>query len=253
MIPAGFSDKPRLSDREVHVWHISCAKLEHLVPTLWTLLDSVEQSRAGKYARQEDRARFVITRGALRCLLEQYLGIAGKEVSITASPMGKPSVNSESRLEFNVSHSHEWALIGFATSRLGIDVECVKPLHAASLAKRFFSPAECDALMNVASDKILSTFYRCWTRKEAYIKADGQGLSRSLASFSVSVNESDPKLLWSELGQSEVEQWKFFNLAVPPQYSGSVVVHSEVETVVERVWSLPWTRARPFWHWSDSA
>jgi 4'-phosphopantetheinyl transferase len=153
-------------------------------------LSSEELRRAARFLRDEDRNRFVAARAMLRRILGNALGIAPAAVAFTYGSHGKPALApslSDSGLRFNLSHSAGRALVAWTTGcELGADLELVRPVrYGARIAKRFFSDDEQAAFEGLAGDRWDETFFRCWTRKEAFIKALGDGLSYPLRSFSV--------------------------------------------------------------------
>ncbi len=184
--------KPTLRAGDLHLWRLKAAPGADARGLLSTLTpDEVE--RAERFHFRRDRDRFVLARGTLRTLLGRYLGAHPSSFVFRHNEYGKPSLAGEwagSPLNFNLSHSHEVVLYAFALGReIGVDVERVRPdLAGEELASRFFSAPENEALRAVASDTRPLTFFCCWTRKEAYIKARGEGLSFPLDKFAVSVD-----------------------------------------------------------------
>jgi 4'-phosphopantetheinyl transferase len=158
-------------------------------------LSAQELSRAGRLVSERDRLYWTACRGLLRQTLASYLGCRARAVTFTAGDNGKPRIDSdsgddgESPLHFNLSHSGDVALL--AVSRfgpLGIDVEFLRPIRDwAAVAKRWFSPLEREQLWRLPEDERRDGFFRCWTRKEAVIKATGEGLSADLQAFDVTL------------------------------------------------------------------
>ena len=158
------------------------------------LLD--ERARADRYRLPNDRTRFIAARACLRRILSSYLGVAPGVVSFEYGRYGKPRLTSdfaESDVHFNIAHSEELAVFAFARSHeVGVDIEQIQPnVHCLELARHFFAPEEQQALEALATEDRIQAFYRCWTRKEAYVKAIGAGLSLPLDSFTVSVSTND--------------------------------------------------------------
>jgi 4'-phosphopantetheinyl transferase len=155
------------------------------------LLNSEEQSRAQQYRFEPDRQRFVLCRGILRELVGRYLGCSPQEVEFARGAHGKPELAAKHRvawrLEFNLSHTRGMCLIGFARDHaIGVDVEAIDPKRDWSmLARRFLHPGEWEMISSLPEAQRASAFYTCWTCKEAYVKARGEGLSRGLTSFQV--------------------------------------------------------------------
>lgn len=160
------------------------------------VLDQAEQDRAGRFTRRCDRARFILARGVLRHLLAAYLGQPASTLSFRRGPYGKPALE-QAGPSFNLSHSGNLVTIAVATAGhdVGIDVEQRRPLHdMAGLVRRCCSEAERVALSTLPVQCVEAAFFRLWTRKEAVLKATGEGLTRRLASISVGLAETAPLL-----------------------------------------------------------
>ena len=218
-----------LRDGEIHVWRIELDQLAAQMEPLAQVLGPDERDRAERFHFERDRQRFVIARGALRFILSRYVGLAPARLRFTYGPYGKPSLATpfnRNELEFNVTHSHNLTLCAVkgAGSELGIDVEYVRPvLEAEQIAGRFFSPAEQASLRACPPDQKLAAFFNCWTRKEAYLKALGEGLSRPLADFDVSLDPGEPARLLQVKGQPEEAGRWFLEAFIPlPGYVAAV-------------------------------
>jgi 4'-phosphopantetheinyl transferase len=173
----------------------------------------------------------VVSRAALRCLLGQELNESPASVIIRYGAHGKPELQeSDSSLQFNLAHSGDWAVIALARGRrVGIDVEQIRPGVAESLAQRFFSPREAAAVLQAPPQERDETFFRCWTRKEAYLKALGCGLSLALDSFEVSLAGGEPAgVLWSADDPQAARRWSMWELQPGPGYLGALVLEAEL-------------------------
>src|SRR5262249_15131305 len=140
---------------------------------------------------------------------------------------------------FNLAHSHELAVYAFSRDReLGIDVEWMRPLlDAAAIAHRYFSAAENAAISSLPESERLAAFFRCWTRKEAYLQALGDGLARPLGAFDVEVS-ARPRLLRVSNDEPELDRWSFHDLLVPEGYSAVVVIEGHGARVSNLRWAL---------------
>jgi len=216
VFPQSWSDPPRtmtLDDNEVHVWRseldLSGAELGKLAKTL--ALD--EQARAARFRFPRDRRRFIVARGVLREILARYLDRDPAKLQFCYAPFGKPALTSNSGgdgLRFNVSHSHGFGLYAVSFHReLGVDLECIRTNFPwEPIAERFFSPEEIEALYSVPRGLKYEAFLNCWTRKEAFVKARGGGLSLRLDRFSVSLIPGEPAvLLKTEDNPLEASRW----------------------------------------------
>ncbi len=213
-----------LGDGEAHVWraHLNCD--EAVLHRLEATLTSDEKARASCFHFPRDRNSFVAARGVLRELLGRYLGRAPANLEFDYGPQGKPSLRAEFHerlVQFNVSHSHSLALFAFAVGRnLGVDVELIRPEFAADeIAERYFSPREVMELRGLPPSLRVEAFFLCWTRKEAYIKARGEGLHIPLASFHVSLTPGQPERLES----ADSLHWSLHSLRPDPRYVGALV------------------------------
>ena len=205
------SSWPLLSDDEIHVW---CVELDAAgeVAELAAGLSAEESERASGLLTGTHQRRFVVARGMLRQLLGLYLDQDPGAVAFSRGAHGKPFLQ-KGGLHFNVSHTHELALYAIARNReVGIDVEWPRPQVAhEQIAARFFSLEEQEALAQVPDEARRAAFYNIWTRKEAYVKARGDGIAAGLGTFAVSLG-AEAVLLRSDEGRDEVERWKLMAL-----------------------------------------
>lgn len=219
---------PPLEAGPVHVWTAELPLLEPYSSRLEGVLDRAERERAERFRFERDRARFILSHGWIRILLGRYLRRAPAGVELGVSEFGKPFVqgdSSESSLQFSLSHSGELATLAVARGRcLGVDIEKVRPERATlEIAARFFSREEAEALRALAPESRVEAFFRCWTRKEAYVKARGEGLSRRLDRFSVSLGvEEFPSLRPSAPGDEESLGWSLRDLTPPSGYAAAI-------------------------------
>jgi len=218
-----------LASGAVHVWRASLAQPPHLQETFLRTLDDYERARADRFHFEQHRRRFVLGRGFLRALLARYLQVEPAEVRFVYGPYGKPLLSDEHgarRLRFNASHSHELAAYAFAEEHeLGIDVEYVKEDFAGEdIARHFFSAHEVETLLALPESERAAAFFRCWTRKEAYIKAIGSGLSHPLDEFDVTLTAGEQAALIRDYRDKHANsRWSMFNLELEG-YAGALVV-----------------------------
>jgi 4'-phosphopantetheinyl transferase len=160
----------------------------------------------------------------LRVFLGSYLGKAAARLELTCSEYGKPELapnDSRMDIDFNVSHTDEFALLAFALNRkIGIDIETVRrDFNTLEISERFFSECERTKLREMAPDDRYESFFRCWTRKEAFIKALGEGLTHPLNSFDVSIERGLPaRLLATRPDAEEAARWQLWDIGVPSPY-----------------------------------
>jgi len=227
----------------VHVWRASLDLSSTTVHRLRGALSPQELERATRYRFERDRRRFAVARGVLRLILGAYLRIAAQSVRFRRGPHGKPHLDGDSGqepLRFNVSHSHELGLFAVTRDReVGVDVESVaRDLAVLDIAERFFSPGEVSVLQELPARAKREAFFNCWTRKEAYIKARGDGLALPLHQFDVSLSPGEPAaLLGNEEDPEDVARWSLVELKPGPGYVAALAV----EGVACQVRCWQWT------------
>jgi 4'-phosphopantetheinyl transferase len=230
-------DAERLDGGEVRVWS---AHLDRLPAALLARsLSADEQERARRFHFERDRRRFAAARGLLRHLLGGYLGLDPARLRLRYGPWGKPSLAEDEGLRFNVSHSGGRALLAFAWRLdVGVDVERIRPVpEAEDLARRYFSPREGADLLRLAEGERQAAFFRCWTRKEAFVKATGDGLSRPLAAFDVTLAPGEPARLLRVDGEPDAARRFWIEDVSPaPDFAGALAVGGSPARVVCGEW-----------------
>jgi 4'-phosphopantetheinyl transferase len=218
-----------LPQGEVHVWRASLVRADSQFAALTHLLSSEEHDRAGKFHFEADRKRCVLARGLLRLLLGRCLGQRPEQVQFQYNEFGKPILAGglHPSVQFNVSHSGDLVLVALTRDRaVGVDVEYMRmDMAMEEIAARFFSAAECSALATVTPALRSAVFFACWTRKEAYLKARGDGLSLPLAAFDVSLLPSDEvRLLATRHDSTDVHRWTLRSLEAGDGYQAALAV-----------------------------
>jgi 4'-phosphopantetheinyl transferase len=217
---------PPLNADEVHLW---CANLDdHAPESFRSLLAEDEISRADRFHFTKDRNHYIVARGLLRKLLASYLKVGAEELRFAYAEKGKPFLteNQHGLINFNLAHSHELAVYAFSAEReLGVDLEFIrKDFGGEKIAERFFSPREIDVLRTVPVDLKNEAFFNCWTRKEAYIKARGEGLSMPLDQFDVSLAPGEAAaLLRNHKEPGETVRWSMQSVEMPDGYVAALV------------------------------
>ena len=220
----------QLDLNEVHVWKSSLEVSYNVVNHLKDVLSADECDRAKRFHFEKDCRHWIVGHGILRLLLGRYLNVEANELQFVTNDYGKPSLIQpphEARLHFNLSHSGEIALYAFAYDRpVGIDVEHMKgSLDYEEVAAHYFSSYECSVLRALPPSLREEAFYTCWTRKEAYIKARGIGLSQPLDKFDVSLTPSEPAALLADRSEPEAPgSWSLYTLAPEDRYAGALAV-----------------------------
>jgi len=216
---------PNLASNEVHTWCVGLDLPHDVFAGLYATLSPDERNRSARFRFDRDRRRFVVAHGALRDLLGRYVGTNPGDIRFIHNGFGKPELSPEFGLglRFNISHSADLALIAIAAdTEVGVDVECVRPgIDYAEIARCFFSAAEVDELNRVPSHLHAEGFLGCWTKKEAYMKARGEGFAIPPASFSVSHLDGS---------------WSLHALQPAPGYVGALAVEGTGRRLSRHYW-----------------
>jgi 4'-phosphopantetheinyl transferase len=219
-----------LADNEIHVWRAPLELSLSQVQELRGILTDDELNRANRFSFEIDRRRFIAARGTLRSILSRYITIYPGHLRFHYNQYGKPFLAPEfsaDLLNFNLSHSGSMALYAITHNmEIGVDVERVRfGFEYEEIAERFFSANEVAILRTISTEKRLEAFYNCWTSKEAYIKAQGKGLSLPLDSFDVSFAPWEPSTLLITKDESqESSHWTLLDLKPGPGYVGALAV-----------------------------
>lgn len=230
-------------NREVHLWYAHLVRPPEAVEELTALLSSDEIERARRFRFERHRRRFLVRRGLLRRLLGAYLDVDPASVEFTYGARDKPSVGTEGdgnrRLEFNLSDSEELAAYAVARGvELGVDVEVLREMpDALSIAESFFSESEREVLRSVPEERRARAFFHCWTRKEAYLKAIGEGLAEPLDSFSVSLLPGEEARFLDFRSESEdPASWTLVHLSPNDGAVGALALRRLGFSVTELGW-----------------
>lgn len=216
----------------VHVWRIALDQPDQRLDRFRRTLEPDELNRAGRFHFEKHRQHFIVARGFLRSVVARYLEVQPDALRFSYGAYGKPMLASEHGLRFNLSHSHAVALLAITLdAELGVDVEHVRADFASEeIARRFFSRAEVEVFNALPKEEQVAAFFRCWTRKEAYIKAIGKGLSQALDEFDVTfAPDVEPALLRAE--DDDVSRWLLRNIDVGDGYAGALAVERPVAQV----------------------
>ena len=224
-----------LPQDKVHVWFVDLPVWEKEAASLLALLNQEEQERAARFKFLAPRNQFVISRAMLRRVLARYLRIEARDVHFRTTTNGKPELAATCQVHddfrFNLSHTAGAAVIAITRLRqVGIDVERIRmDTNALELAERFFSRPEVEWLQSQPASEQIPAFFTCWTGKEAYIKAHGEGLSMSLSSFGVLPARTDSFKLQLKVYENpeEARRWFICQLALGTGLRAALAVEGE--------------------------
>jgi 4'-phosphopantetheinyl transferase len=220
-----------LQPGDVHVWRLELEQPEYVLEKFRRTLEAHELERAGRFHFEKHRRHFAVGRGFMRHIISLYLDEKPEALRFAYGTYGKPALGGELRdssLRFNMSHSHELALFAVSEQReLGVDVEHIRADFASEdIARRFFSRREVETFNALPKAQQVAAFFRCWTRKEAYIKAIGRGLSQPLDGFDVTLGPEEPAALL-HADEDDVSRWSFSNIDVGEGYAGALAVEGQ--------------------------
>lgn len=240
----GFPTRPltsglSLAPGEIDVWSVRLDPPAEQVERLGRCLSADEWERANRFRFEKHRRQYVVGRGALRTLLAAYTGTRPELVKFSYGPRGKPFLDPQGDLHFNLTNSDELALVGLVRGReIGVDVEYLRKMpDCENISERFFSESERTVLRSIPFPAKEEAFFNCWTRKEAYLKAVGEGLAAPLDSFDVTLAlDEPPRMLTLEGDPERAARWFFHHLRPAPDYVGAVAIEGGAWEV--RTWSF---------------
>ena len=224
----------KIDDSKIDIWSVSIEQHVNKLPDYWELLSSFEKEKANRFRFEKDKNCYVIARGLLRILLSRYLNLKSQKINFRYAEKGKPYLQHPSNIKFNLSHSKNCIVLAFTKNiEIGIDVEYTKNnLEILQVADSFFSKQEIKELKSLQPIYRLSAFYNCWTRKEAFIKATGDGLSFPLNQFTVSLESSKSaeikEILWDN---KEKDLWSLETFTPQKDYIGAVASRNKIKDI----------------------
>jgi 4'-phosphopantetheinyl transferase len=231
-----------LGSGELHVWCAALSEFTGEVARFQALLSDAERSDAGGFHFPKDRDSYIVRHGILRILLSAYRKQHPRDVEFSFRPLGKPELeNAPPQASLHFSHSHSEVLAFYAmtsTCPVGVDIECLKPIPDMDrIVKQFFSSRETQALAALAGERRLEAFYECWTRKEACLKVDGEGISQGVKHVDVSHTLLQETGALETVGDSQVpDRWRLQSLAPAAGYLAAVAYEPPPLRVIS--WSV---------------
>jgi len=231
-----------LGEDEVHVWRVGLDRPDVDIAQLAAILSEEERARAARFRSKELRRRYTVARGVLRSILADYGGVPPEAIAFVYGSHGKPELAcpADAPLHFNLSYSQDLALV--AATRIapvGVDIEWTKRTRPIDqLVERFFAPGERRDYHSLAEDQRRLAFFHCWTRKEAFAKGLGRGLTLPLHAFEVTLLPEEPAAVHAMEGDAdEAKQWRIASLAPADDFVGAVAVRAHDWRLRRLVWS----------------
>jgi 4'-phosphopantetheinyl transferase len=230
-----------LGEGAIHIWEIELVH-DLQIPDGRELLSLEENRRAERFHFDRDRSRFIAAHAAMRCILGRYLCVRPQNVALSRSRTGKPALAGpfeKSRITFNLSHSGDLGLLALTLdSLIGVDIERIREDYEIHDSADVFSTQEEKSLRSLPQSQRTAAFFSCWTRKEAYVKALGDGLSIPLRSldvgFASSVPPAPPRVLKSP---RQGTRWSMYDIPMPDGYCAALVVEGKEHRLQQLKWS----------------
>ncbi|MGH9310893.1 MAG: 4'-phosphopantetheinyl transferase family protein [Vicinamibacterales bacterium] len=212
----------------VHLWTVDLDRDVSIVSALLDVLSGDERVRAARMRTTESRLRFIVAHGALRAILARYAGVSASAIRLESSDTGKPFV-ADASISFNLTHSEGIAVCAISPDgRIGVDVERIRPLpDADAIVTRYFAPGEASEYASLPPAQRPAAFFSTWTRKEAFVKAIGDGLTCPLRSFEVEIAPAaiDPRIV-TDPARGE---WYLRSFEPAPGYAGAVACDNPID------------------------
>ncbi len=227
-------ENPLLKGDEIHTWLCNLKVDKKNIPVLSKNLSSEELKKADNFHFEKDKNSYIISHSCLRLTLSKYLNIKPTTIKFKENKYGKPFLHKEINkdLRFNLSHSGDFCLIGITLNdKIGVDIEKIKPeFSSLEIAEKYFSKKEFTELSCLPEPKITEAFFTFWTRKEAFIKAVGNGLSIDLKSFDVTLSPTKPEITRIE-NQSNISNWHLYNLPINENYFAAIALYGKEKSI----------------------
>jgi len=223
------SSIPQLATGKMHVWRIDLDIRDDRWQALMSLLAAPELAKAERLHFAKHRRRAIVSHAALRILLGRYLTCPPRSIDFSYNAHGKPRLAGEDQaIRFNLSHTEDIMLVAFVLDgEVGIDIEAVtRHVDYMKVGQRWFSALESRTLQSLPEEERVDAFFRAWCRKEAYIKARGEGMAHPLQRFSVALDKHEPHLVEHLDDSRETRRWTFIDIDVAENYRATVVAKS---------------------------
>lgn len=235
-------DNIKLKPGDNHIWFAFLNQSMPRISKLLPLLSIEEKRRAEQFVFEKDKYSFIIRRGILRKILSYYLNVDAKKLIFSYHKNGKPWLNYKSNsleIRFNISYSNNLGAFAFGLSKkIGVDIEFIRPIpNLEQIVNNYFSGREKQDFQDLPENEKMRAFFNCWTRKEAFIKATGEGLSLPLNSFDVSLKPSEPaRLLSANMYPRVATNWALKELKPAPGFAGALATEGPIRQLQCWMW-----------------
>jgi 4'-phosphopantetheinyl transferase len=222
-----------ISENEIHIWQIDIETQLQYLHTYWSYLSNIEQSRASKFRFEIHKNKYIVRTAVLRILLSNYMRCQPKEIEFKIGEFGKPKLNN-SNLGFNLSHSKNKAIIAISKHlQLGVDIEYIdEKIEAKQIANHYFSVEDRKQLYALNDEKLADGFFNIWTKKEAFIKAIGTGLTYPLDSFDVNLDILEKNALTRlENSFAEAKEWNLFSIETFNDFKSALAYNGKTKEI----------------------
>ena len=232
------SQPPVINGEEVHIWRIDLSDFADAAPKFIQLLSADEQQRASQYHFEKDRNNFIIRRAMLRMLLGSYLDIQPAELNFIYNNFDMPALEVEIPIHFNSSSSNGIGIVAITlNARIGVDIEFVDAAFPTlEIAEKYFSADEVRAIRDLPPELQTAAFFDCWTKKEAYVKAVGEGMSHPLPNLAI-LSEK-PNSFSVAATSVETKGWSVTSFIPEPQYIASLAYEGKLKTISHFHWPV---------------
>lgn len=230
---------PNLQMHQAHIWSAMLSCDTQKLKIFFDLLDANEQARAKRFHFEKDRNQFIASHGILRKILSGYLNVSPEKIIFSYNEFGKPFIANQSDIQFNLSHSKNIALIGVTKNySIGIDIEYIKQMRDIdAIAERYFSAHEYSALKQLSTEEKQLAFFNGWSRKEAFLKAHGQGLSYSLEKIEVNLLANETaKFIAIHDANENISDWELYNLEPANDFAAALAIKGHLEKIQMLQW-----------------
>lgn len=234
-------DTPMLSNDEVHVWKANLIISTSQRDLFWSFLSEDEQVKAKRFYFEKDRFNYIAGRGILRSLIAVYTQQNPNRIQFSYTEFGKPSLVNNTQLSFNVSHSSDTILLAFTQKNaIGVDIEKIDAtIDFQTIVKRFFSKNEAQIVLNLPVEQRATAFYKCWTRKEAFIKGHGQGLGLPLDQFEVNILDENPVVLHTvQWAPVTVKDWCLYSFEPDKESMAALIIKAKKKKLAFFEWTV---------------